>query len=164
MFTMYRRNIVCTRFVQRFLRFPRPQTAQNNSQKLRLKSRSLLYTYNPASKAILQKREPRSNYHIVEIMCCLCIFYDGLIISGKRLLWNLFLRSIYWFLAIIRTFVKVTKGVKCHPRTLICYQMSMIDRAEKFFNSISTAKVKYHKVATYQDLIDGMNAIGWLIE
>ena len=95
MFTITEVNIVCTRFVQRFLRFPRPQTAQNNSQKLRLKSRSLLYTYNPASKAILQKRKPRSNYHIIEIMCCLCIFYDGLIISGKRLLWNLFLRSIY---------------------------------------------------------------------
>lgn len=31
--------------------------------------------------------------------------------------------------------------------------------AEKLFNSISTAKVKYHKVATYQDLIDGMNAL-----
>ena len=26
------------------------------------------------------------------------------------------------------------------------------------FNSISTTNVKYHKVATYQDLIDGMNA------
>ena len=34
------------------------------------------------------------------------------------------------------------------------------DCAEKLFNSISTANVKYHKVATYQDLIDGMNAIG----
>ena len=32
---------------------------------------------------------------------------------------------------------------------------------EKLFNSISTANVKYHKVATYQDLIDGMNAIEW---
>ena len=41
-------NIACTRFVQRFLRFSRPQTAQNNSQKLRLKNHNLLYTYNPA--------------------------------------------------------------------------------------------------------------------
>ena len=41
-------NIVCTRFVQRFLRFSRPQTAQNNSQKLRLKNHNLLYKYNPA--------------------------------------------------------------------------------------------------------------------
>ena len=44
--------------------------------------------------------------------------------------------------------------------------LSAIERAqivcvEKLFNSISTANVKYHKVATYQDLIDGMNAIGW---
>ena len=46
-------NIVCTRFVQRFLRFSRPQTAQNNSQKLRLKNHNLLYKYNPASEAIL---------------------------------------------------------------------------------------------------------------
>ena len=40
-------NIVCTRFVQRFLRLSRPQTAQNNSQKLRLKNHNLLYKYNP---------------------------------------------------------------------------------------------------------------------
>ena len=50
-------NIVCTRFVQRFLRFSRPQTAQNNSQKLRLKNHNLLYKYNPASEAILQKTQ-----------------------------------------------------------------------------------------------------------
>ena len=37
---------------------------------------------------------------------------------------------------------------------------SKIDSAEKLFNSIFTANVKYHKVATYQDLIDGMQAIG----
>ncbi|MDZ3929534.1 MULTISPECIES: hypothetical protein [Parabacteroides] len=34
-----------------------------------------------------------------------------------------------------------------------------IDCAEKLFNSISTADLKYPKVATYQDLMDGMNAI-----
>ena len=88
-------NIVCTRFVQRFLRFSRPQTAQNNSQKLRLKNHNLLYKYNPAAEAILQKRKPRSNYHIIEIMCCLCILYDRLIILGKRLLRDLFIRSLY---------------------------------------------------------------------
>ena len=38
---------MCTRFVQRFLRLSRPQTAQNNSQKLRLKNHNLLYKYNP---------------------------------------------------------------------------------------------------------------------
>ena len=73
-------NIVCTRFVQRFLRFTHPQTTQNNSQKLRLKNHNLLYKYNPAEESILQKRKPRSNHHIIEIMCYLCIFYDGLII------------------------------------------------------------------------------------
>ena len=88
-------NIACTRFVQRFLRFSRPQTAQNNSQKLKLKKHNLLYKYNPASEAILQKRKPRSNYHIIEIMCCLCILYDRLIILGKRLLRDLFIRSLY---------------------------------------------------------------------
>ena len=36
-------------------------------------------------------------------------------------------------------------------------ERAKIDCAEKLFNSISTANVKYHKVATYQDLIDGMN-------
>ena len=87
-------NIVCTRFIQRFLRFSRPQTAQNNSQKLRLKNHNLSYKYNPASEAILQKRKPRSNHHIIEIMCCLCIFYDRMIILGKRLLRDLFICSL----------------------------------------------------------------------
>ena len=41
-------NIACTRFVQRFLRFSHPQTAQNNSQKFRLKNHNLSYKYNPA--------------------------------------------------------------------------------------------------------------------
>ena len=89
-------NIACTRFVQRFLRYSRPQTVQKISQNFRLKNHNLLYKYNPASEVILQKRKPRSNYHIIEIMCCLCILYDGLIISGKRLLRDLFIRSLYW--------------------------------------------------------------------
>ena len=88
-------NIASTRFVQRFLLFSRPQTAQKISQNFRLKNHNLLYKYNPASEAILQKCKPRSNYHIIEIMCCLCIFYDRLIISGKRLLRDLFIRSLY---------------------------------------------------------------------
>ena len=97
MFTMSRRkHCVCTCFVQRFLRFSRPQTAQKNPQNLRLRNHNLLYKYNPASEAILQKRKPRSNHHIIEIMCCLCIFYDRLIILGKRLLRDLFIRSLYW--------------------------------------------------------------------
>lgn len=88
-------NIACTRFVQRFLRFYRPQTAQKISPNFRLKNHNLLYKYNPASEAILQKRKPRSNHHIIEIMCCLCIFYNWLIISGKRLLRSVFIRSLY---------------------------------------------------------------------
>lgn len=31
--------------------------------------------------------------------------------------------------------------------------------AEKLYNSISAAKVKYHKVTKYSDLIDAMNSI-----
>ena len=42
---------------------------------------------------------------------------------------------------------------------LSAIERAKIDCVEKLFNSISTANVKYHKVATYQDLIDGMNAI-----
>lgn len=38
-------------------------------------------------------------------------------------------------------------------------EKAKIDCAEKLFNTISTANVKYHKVATYQDLIDKMNAV-----
>ena len=90
-------NIACTRFVQRFLRFSRPQTAQNNSQKLRLRNHNLLYKYNPALEVILQKRKPRSNYHIIEIMSCLCIFYDRLIILGNPLLRSVFIRSLCGF-------------------------------------------------------------------
>ena len=37
-------------------------------------------------------------------------------------------------------------------------EKAKIDCAQKLFNSISTANVKYHKVTTYQDLIDAMNA------
>ncbi len=88
-------NIVCTRFVQRFLRFYRPQIAQKISQNFRLKNHNLLYKYNPASEVILQKRKPRSNYHIIEIMSCLCIFYDRLIILGNPLLRSVFIRSLY---------------------------------------------------------------------
>lgn len=62
----------------------------------RLKNHNLLYKYNPVSEVILQKRKPRSNHHIIEIMCCLCIFYNWLIISGKPLFRSVFFRSLYW--------------------------------------------------------------------
>ena len=56
-------------------------------------------------------------------------------------------------------FVAETKG-SMSSMNLSAIERAKIDCAEKLFNSISTANVKYHKVATYQDLIDGMNAIG----
>lgn len=43
---------------------------------------------------------------------------------------------------------------------LVIEYRANIDCAEKLFNSICTVNVKYHKVATFQDLIDGINAIG----
>lgn len=55
-------------------------------------------------------------------------------------------------------FVAETKG-SMSSMDLSAIERAKIDCAEKLFNSISTANVKYHKVATYQDLIDGMNAI-----
>lgn len=56
-------------------------------------------------------------------------------------------------------FVAETKG-SMSSMDLSVIERAKIDCAEKLFNSIFTANVKYHKVATYQDLIDGMNAIG----
>ena len=56
-------------------------------------------------------------------------------------------------------FVAETKGSML-SMDLSAIERAKIECAEKLFNSISTANVKYHKVATYQDLIDGMNAIG----
>ena len=56
-------------------------------------------------------------------------------------------------------FVAETKG-SMSSMDLSAIERAKIDCAEKLFNSISTANVKYHKVATYQDLIDGMNAVG----
>ena len=56
-------------------------------------------------------------------------------------------------------FVAETKG-SMSSMDLSAIERAKIYCAEKLFNSISTANVKYHKVATYQDLIDGMNAIG----
>ena len=56
-------------------------------------------------------------------------------------------------------FIAETKG-SMSSMDLSAIEKAKINCAEKLFNSISTANVKYHKVATYQDLIDGMNAIG----
>lgn len=52
-------------------------------------------------------------------------------------------------------FVAETKGLMS-SMDLSAIERAKIDCAEKLFNSISTANVKYHKVATYQDLISVM--------
>jgi len=56
-------------------------------------------------------------------------------------------------------FIAETKGTMS-SMDLSAIEKAKIACAEKLFNSISTANVKYHKVATYQDLIDKMNVIG----
>lgn len=56
-------------------------------------------------------------------------------------------------------FIAETKG-SMSSMDLSAIEKAKISCAKKLFNSISTANVKYHKVATYQDLIDGMNAVG----
>ncbi|MBQ5606521.1 MAG: DEAD/DEAH box helicase family protein [Prevotella sp.] len=55
-------------------------------------------------------------------------------------------------------FIAETKG-SMSSMDLNAVEKAKIDCAEKLFNTISTANVKYHKVATYQDLIDKMNAV-----
>ena len=96
MFTMSKSKHCVYLFCTKISAFFSSTNRTKNSQNFRFKNIILSHTYNPASEAILQKRKPRSNYHIIEIMCCLCIFYDGLIISGKPLIWDLFIRSLYW--------------------------------------------------------------------
>ena len=96
MFTMSRRKHCVYSFCTKISAFSSPTNRTIKSPKFRLKNHNLLYKYNPASEAIMQKRKPLSNYHIIEIMCCLCIFYVGLIISGNRLLRSVFIRSLYW--------------------------------------------------------------------
>lgn len=56
-------------------------------------------------------------------------------------------------------FIAETKG-SMSSMDLNAIENAKIKCAEKLFNSISTNKVKYYKVATYQDLLDKMNAIG----
>jgi type III restriction enzyme len=55
-------------------------------------------------------------------------------------------------------FIAETKG-SMSSMELNAIERAKIACAEKLFNSISTANVKYHKVATYKDLVDGMNSI-----
>jgi len=56
-------------------------------------------------------------------------------------------------------FIAETKG-SMSSMDLTKIELAKIECAEKLFNSISTTNVKYHKVTTYQDLIDKMTACG----
>lgn len=56
-------------------------------------------------------------------------------------------------------FIAETKG-SMSSMDLTAVEKAKIDCAEKLFNSISTANVRYHKVTSYQDLLDAMNAVG----
>lgn len=55
-------------------------------------------------------------------------------------------------------FIAETKG-SMSSMDLSAIEKAKIECAEKLFNSISTANVRYHKVASYQDLIDSMNSL-----
>lgn len=55
-------------------------------------------------------------------------------------------------------FIAETKG-SMSSMDLSTIEKAKIACAEKLFNSISTANVRYHKVASYQDLMDSMNSL-----
>ncbi len=55
-------------------------------------------------------------------------------------------------------FIAETKG-SMSSMQLSKIENAKIDCAEKLFNSMSTANVRYHKVTSYNDLIDAMNSI-----
>lgn len=55
-------------------------------------------------------------------------------------------------------FIAETKG-SMSSMDLSTIEKAKVKCAEKLFNSLSTANVRYHKVASYQDLIDSMNAL-----
>ena len=56
-------------------------------------------------------------------------------------------------------FIAETKG-SMSSMQISKIENAKIECAEKLFNSMSTAKVKYHKVASYNDLMDAMNSVG----
>ena len=55
-------------------------------------------------------------------------------------------------------FIAETKG-SMGSMELRGVEKAKIECAEKLFNSISTSNVRYHKVTSYQDLLDEMNAV-----
>ena len=70
-----------------------------------------------------------------------------------------------WAIAMTRDgvkhifFIAETKGT-LQKMQLSAIENAKIDCATKLFNEISDAHVRYHQVATYQDLLDKMSAVG----
>ena len=69
-----------------------------------------------------------------------------------------------WSIAMKRDGVKhifFIVEIKCSMSSMQLSKIenAKIDCAEKLFNSMSTANVRYHKVTSYNDLIDAMNSI-----
>ena len=98
-FTMSRRKHCVHSFCTMISAFFSPINRTKNPPQKKIQPQKYNpFTYiQPRPRGLLQKRKPRSNYHIIEIMCCLCIFYDRMINSGKRLLRSLFIRSLCGF-------------------------------------------------------------------
>lgn len=69
-----------------------------------------------------------------------------------------------WAIAMTRNevkhifFIAETKG-SMSSMDLSPIEKAKIDCADKLFNELSNSKVRYHKVASYQDLLDEMNAV-----
>lgn len=55
-------------------------------------------------------------------------------------------------------FIAETKG-SMDSMQLKGVEKAKIECAEKLFNSVSTSKVRYHKVSNYQELLDVMQAM-----
>ncbi|MBR0076771.1 MAG: restriction endonuclease subunit R, partial [Bacteroidales bacterium] len=55
-------------------------------------------------------------------------------------------------------FIAETKG-SMDSMQLKGVEKAKIECAEKLFNSVSTSKVRYHKVSSYQDLLDEMQVL-----
>ena len=96
MFTMSRRKHCVYSFCTKISAFCSPINRTKNFPKFQTQKINPFIYIQPRRRDHFAKRKPRSNYNIIEIMCSLCIFYDGLIISGKRLLRSVFIRSLYW--------------------------------------------------------------------
>ena len=56
-------------------------------------------------------------------------------------------------------FIAETKG-SLQSMQLNAIENAKIDCCSRLFNEMSTARVRYHKVACYQDLLDAMTSLG----